>query len=296
VTFENLLSMADLLSESPLYLARASLLMATIAAFFAFLAFVGAWRRKKSSALTKFDAMQLLRSETDTLKSDGDERERRMVTGLATAIIERTKDFGARIDRFVAQIDTRNDMVWDKLKSDLTQLGTEANQNRESLRRLVDEKLADSIAKQAAIARELREELSAGLQNVRRSISSTLDQSSELQKERLDEVKKAMERNTEQQGKSQETLRMAVENRLDAIRLESSSKFEDMRSALDEKLHMTLETRIQQSVTRIVDQLSRVVYEQIGEMKTLASTGANGRAPVSANLNGAQEPLASKVA
>ena len=292
MTLENLLSVTDLLSASPVYLARASLLMATIAAFFAFLAFVGSWRRGKSTALTKFDAMQLLRGETDTLKSDGDERERRMVTGLATAIIERTREFGAKIDRFVSQIDSRAEIVSDKLKTDLAQLGTDANQGRDSLRRLVDEKLADSIAKQAAIARELREELSAGFLNVGRNVSSTLEHTSELQRERLDDVKRALERSAEQQSKAHEALRMAVESRLDAIRLESSSKLEDMRLTLDEKLQVALETRLQQSFTRIVEQISKV-YEQIGEMKTLASS-ANGHSPIPANLNGAEESLVSK--
>lgn len=295
MTLESLLSTWEVLSAMPDFLARASLLMASIAAFFAFLAFIFACRKRKSSALTKIDAMQLLRSETDMLKSDGDERERRMVTGLATAIIERTKDFGARIDRFVTQIDTRAEIVSDKLKNDLAQLGTDANQSRDSLRRLMDEKLADSVARQAAIARELREELSAGFLNVGRNVSSTLAHSSEQQKERLDDVERALERNTEQQAKAQEVLRMAVESRLDAIRLESSSKLEEMRLTLDEKLQVALETRLHQSFTRIVEQISKV-YEQIGEMKNLASS-ANGRPLVPAVVNGtAQETLGPKAA
>ena len=150
------------------------------------------------------------------------------------------------------------------------------------------------MAKQAAIGGELREEIRAGFLNVGRNVSLTLEHSSELQRERLDDLKKALERNTEQQSKSQEGLRMAVESRLDAIRLESSAKLENMRLTLDEKLHVTLETRMQQSFSRIVDQLSKV-YEQIGEMKSLASI-ANGHPPVPAKLNGAEEPLTSKVA
>ena len=294
MTLENLLSVTDFLSTSPLYLAKASLLMATAAALFAFLAFASSLRRRKTSALTKFDAMQLLRGETDTLKSDGDERERRMVTGLATAIIERTRDFGAKIDRFVSQIDSRAEIVGEKLKTDLAQLSSEANQTRESLRKLVEEKLGDSMAKQAAIARELREEFSAGFLNVGRSVSLTLEHSSELQRERLDDLKKALERGSEQQSKAQEGLRQAVENRLDAIRLESTAKLEDMRLTLDDKLHVTLETRMQQSFSRIVEQLSKV-YEQIGEIKSLASV-ANGLPTTPAKLNGTEESLAPKAA
>jgi DNA recombination protein RmuC len=209
--------------------------------------------------------MQLLRGETDTLKTDGDERERRMVTGLATAIIERTRDFGAKIDRFVSQIDSRAEIVGKSLRPIWRNFT--AKQIKIVTRcKLVDERLGDSMAKQAAIARELREELSAGFLNVGRNVSLTLEHSSELQRERLDDLKNALERTTEQQSKSQAGLRMAGESRLDAIRLESSAKLENMRLTLDEKLHVTLETRMQQSFSRIVDQLSKV-YEQIGEMK-----------------------------
>ena len=140
----------------------------------------------------------------------------------------------------------------------------------------------------------MREELSAGFLNIGRNVSLTLEHSSELQRERLDDVKKALERNTEQQNKAHEALRMAVESRLDAIRLESSSKLEDMRLTLDEKLQVALETRLHQSFTRIGEQLSKV-NEQIGEMKTLASS-ANGHSPIPADLNGTGETLAPKLA
>jgi len=81
------------------------------------------------------------------------------------------------------------------------------------------------------MAREFREELNAGFQNLGRNVSATLEHSSEQQKERLDETKKALERSAEQQGKAQEALRLAVESRLDAIRLESSAKLEEITFA-----------------------------------------------------------------
>jgi DNA anti-recombination protein RmuC len=224
------------------------------------------------------------------LKADGDERERRMVTGLANMLIERTRESSARIDRFITQIDGRAETLAEKFNGDLVRLGADANQIRDTLRKLVEEKLADSVVKQAAMAREFREELNAGFQNLRRNVSATLEHSSEQQKERLDETKKALERSAEQQGKAQEALRLAVESRLDAIRLESSAKLEEMRSTLDEKLQVALEARLHQSFARIVEQLSKV-YEQIGEMKTLA-TSANGHFPVPAEITGAKETFA----
>lgn len=221
-------TLEQLLTVTPENIALASLGMATVAAFFALLSFLRSFRRGNSSALTKFDAMQLMRGETDALKAAGDERERRMVTGLANTVIEKTRESGAKIDRFITQIDGRAAAVAEKLNGDMTQLGADANQKSDSLRRLVEERFADSISKQAIIARELREELIAGMQNIGRNVSSTLEQASQ------------------QQGKAQEALRVAVESRLEAIRLESASKFEEMRSTFGEKLQTTVETRIDQ--------------------------------------------------
>src|SRR5712691_2867635 len=92
----------------------ASLLMATMAALFAYLSFLRARRNKgEPLPLTKFDAMQLLRTETDSLKAASDERERR---------------------------------IGKKLEDDLARLGVETNQNRDTLRKLVEDKLEDAIA------------------------------------------------------------------------------------------------------------------------------------------------------
>jgi hypothetical protein len=60
--------------------------------------------------------------------------------------------------------------------------------------------------------------------------------------------------------------------------------------ALDEKLQVALEARLYQSFARIVEQLSKV-YEQIGEMKTLA-TSANGHFSVPAEITGAKKTFA----
>ena len=75
---------------------------------------------------------------------------------------------------------------------------------------------------------------------------------------------------TEKNEKGQETLRQAVEQRLDAIREENSKKLEEMRQTVDEKLQSTLEQRLGASFNRVVEQLERV-HNGFGEMKTLAA-------------------------
>jgi hypothetical protein len=72
--------------------------------------------------------------------------------------------------------------------------------------------------------------------------------------------------------KAQDSLRTAVEGRLDAIRQESATKLDEMRQTVDEKLQTTLETRLGESFNRVVEQLERV-HKGIGEMQTLAANG-----------------------
>lgn len=69
---------------------------------------------------------------------------------------------------------------------------------------------------------------------------------------------------------SHAALRAAVEGRLDAMRTENMLKLEEMRHTVDEKLQLTLETRLGESFKRVAEQLERV-HQGIGEMQTLAA-------------------------
>jgi DNA recombination protein RmuC len=75
---------------------------------------------------------------------------------------------------------------------------------------------------------------------------------------------------TEGHLKGQETLRGIVENRLDAIRVESASKLDEMRRTVDEKLQSTLERRLGESFRIVNEQLERV-HQGLGEMQSLAA-------------------------
>jgi DNA recombination protein RmuC len=97
-----------------------------------------------------------------------------------------------------------------------------------------------------------------------------LSESSRIQKERLENVTLAISGLSEKLEKGQETLRGAVESRLDAIRQENAAKLDEMRQTVDEKLQTTLETRLGESFNRVVEHLERV-HKGIGEMQTLAA-------------------------
>lgn len=268
----------------------ASTVFSIIAALLAGLVFLRT--RSSSSPLTKFDVAQILRAETDSLKLDAESRSSHLrreineniqgfqsattstVSALSENVSDKTKMFGEQLERGIRRIDDRVAGIQQKLDLDLEQLGTDANQNREALRRLIETKLEDSIEKQTAAGRESRQELSKSFETLGKNVSAVLEQSNNHQKERLDDTKKAIESLTNQHSKDQEALRETVATGLEAMRKENASKLDEMRTTVDEKLQTTLETRLDESFSRIVDQLAKV-HEQMGEMKTLASNVGN---------------------
>jgi DNA recombination protein RmuC len=150
-------------------------------------------------------------------------------------------------------------------------MGGEASKNRDALRQVIESKLDDAASKQAGTSREFREELNSSFQRLGDRVSETLTQTDAQQKERLDNSAQAIAALTDKHEKTQETLRLAVESRLDAIRLENAAKLDEMRQMVDEKLQSTLETRLGESFARVVEQLNQM-HQGIGEMKTLAAS------------------------
>lgn len=66
-------------------------------------------------------------------------------------------------------------------------------------------------------------------------------------------------------------LRDELNNRLGAIQADNSTKLEEMRRTVDEKLHATLEQRLGDSFKRVSEHLEQV-HVGLGEMRTLAGS------------------------
>jgi DNA recombination protein RmuC len=147
------------------------------------------------------------------------------------------EELGRRLDGGIQTIGERTTAIGTKLDQDIARMGQEAQQNRDGLRQ---------------------------------TIESALSQQGEHQKERLANVTAALSLLTEKQEKSSDALRQSVEARLDAIRIESAAKLEEMRKTVDEKLQSTLDTRLGESFRSVVEQLERV-HSGIGEMQSMAA-------------------------
>lgn len=263
-------------------------LVSLLAVIFAVLCFLKISSMASQPALTREVAAQLLRSECEILKAGGEEQSRGLrqelgqtltnfqqavnsaFQALGDGVGSQVRGFGEHLNAGVKAIDDRAAAIAKKLDDDLDRMRSEANANREGLRQLVERKLTDSLEAQVTSAKELREELGSNFQRLGSRVADSLNQSSEHQKERLQSTTQALTDLSTKLEKAQEGLRTSVESRLDAIRVESAAKLEEMRQTVDEKLQTTLESRLGESFNRVVEHLERV-HKGIGEMQTLAA-------------------------
>src|ERR1700716_2291124 len=107
------------------------------------------------------------------------------------------------------------------------------------------------LLKEKTSAREAREELSRSLMNFSQTLSAQIGSVASVQNNQF------------------ETLRTAVEQRLERIQQDNSAKLEQMRLTVDEKLHATLEKRLSESFKQVSERLE-LVHKGLGEMQSLA--------------------------
>ena len=189
---------------------------------------------------------------------------------LSQSIDGRVREFEGRLGEGVAAVTGRVDTIAHKLDRDIAQMGVEASASRDVLRQTIDGRLDASASTQADHAKALREEVSASLRQLGDRNAATLGDMSLNQKERLENTERALRDLMGKNSTEQTALRESVEGRLDMLRQDNTAKLDEMRRTVDEKLQSTLEARLGESFTRVVEQLNRV-HEGLGEMKSLAS-------------------------
>ncbi len=125
--------------------------------------------------------------------------------------------------------------------------------------RMLREELGAARAEAQGSARELRAELSAGVERTEKSMLAQLTAVATVQNSQIDGFARQLVE-----------VRAAIESRLDAIRRENTEQLEKMRHTVDEKLQSTLEKRLGESFKQVSDRLE-AVYKGLGEMQTLAA-------------------------
>jgi DNA recombination protein RmuC len=108
-----------------------------------------------------------------------------------------------------------------------------------------------------------RKELNQATKELRQELSANLNQTRESIDKRVEELRDKNDNKLEQ-------IRKTVEGRLESLQKDNSEKLEKMRQTVDEKLQSTLEKRLGQSFKLVSDRLE-VVQRGLGEMRTLAT-------------------------
>ena len=114
-------------------------------------------------------------------------------------------------------------------------------------------------------AGQLRTELANALHNNQNSLTGIAT----LTQEQLKTISERTSVLTEKTEKQLSEMRLQIESKLELIRNDNSTKLEQMRVTVDEKLHATLEKRLGESFKVVSDQLN-VVNKSLGEMQVLA--------------------------
>ena len=205
--------------------------------------------------LTKDLIRQLLRGETDLVRKSGEDQARSLrqelgdhlkgfqdttikAFGVLTAgVNSQMRGFGERLDGGIKTVEQRVEGIAEKLNTDIGQMGEDASKNRDALRQLIEGKLDGSAAKQAEEAKGLREELNGSFHRLGGNIAVTLTDLGQQQKERLDATTQALQASSEVSGKSHESLRQAVEAKLDAAAVKQSEEAKALREELNNNFH-----------------------------------------------------------
>jgi len=131
---------------------------------------------------------------------------------------------------------------------------------------------------QKSFQRELRDELTRSLSDLRHELTQNVQSSvSSLGRMILEQQKAAAEQSEARfktfevtNEQKLEAIRVTVERRLVLLQTENTKKLDEMRAVVDEKLQKTLETKVAQSFQLVNERLEQV-YKGLGEMQTLAS-------------------------
>ena len=134
----------------------------------------------------------------------------------------------------------------------------------------VREELRDGREEAAKRSHELREEVSGSLSKTAQTLSSTVGQLGNVQKQQLEGVTTQVQALVETNQQRLDGLRATISEQLNEMREANEKKLEEMRRTVDEKLQGTLEKRLGESFKLVSERLD-AVHKGLGEMQNLAT-------------------------
>ena len=191
-------------------------------------------------------------------------------------------DATEQTSRTTLQAIAKNEGALEALTQQMRGFTQTTTSSLETVRRAVDEKRAQAQGDAVTARKELsdaltgfRTELTAATGATRQTLKDQLESNSNQIKNQFSALQESVSQQLTGlvQGSQQnaEQLRVALNERLAAIQLDNTTKLEEMRRTVDEKLHATLEQRLGESFKLVSERLEQV-QAGLGEMKTLAAS------------------------
>jgi DNA recombination protein RmuC len=167
---------------------------------------------------------------------------------------------------FLALIKRKSIDGFKKIATDIDALGNVYNNTE----RMVKDEIARNREESSANAKQAREELSGALKDSGDSLLKRMTENAGMQKDQLDSFSRLLGDMTKINEEKFDAMRTTIDSRLRELQEDNSKKLAQMRAVVDEKLQLTLETRIGESFKQVSERLERV-YKGLGEMRSLAA-------------------------
>jgi len=119
-------------------------------------------------------------------------------------------------------------------------------------------------------AKELREEVSAGLKSANDTVHTTLAAMGKIQQTQLEGMTKELKDLRDSNQGALDRVRVTLDTRVKELQQGNEKKLDEMRKTVDEKLHETLDKRLGESF-KIVSERLDAVHKGLGEMRNLAT-------------------------
>jgi DNA recombination protein RmuC len=132
------------------------------------------------------------------------------------------------------------------------------------------ERLDAVRAESATGSKQLREEVITSLKGISETITKTMAEIANLQKNQLETMSAAIAKLSDSNEKKLEAVRMTVEEKLQRMQSDNAKQLDQMRQTVDEKLQGTLEKRLGESF-KLVSERLELVHKGLGEMQSLAT-------------------------
>jgi len=174
--------------------------------------------------------------------------------------------FALLIILFLIFTKKRSESAFRKLATDISVL----SRIHDNIGTVLKDEISRNREESSASSKHAREELGRSLKDSSDSLLKRMTENAGMQKNQLDSFSKLIGDMTKLHEEKFNAMRSTLENQLNSLQKDNNKKLEQMRAVVDEKLQLTLETRIGESFKQVSERLEQV-YKGLGEMRSLAA-------------------------